>query len=53
MMFMTAGDDAVGDWGLCPACESGGRDRPCWQCGYAGPGFKSSILHLTQAQVFP
>lgn len=53
MVFQTAGDDAVGDWGLCPECECGGRERPCWQCGYAGSGFKSSVGHITQAQVFP
>lgn len=35
-------------WGLCPACENGGLERPCWQCGFDGPGFKSTIGHITQ-----
>lgn len=36
---------AVGDVGLCPKCECGGRERPCWYCGN-DKGFTMGIGHL-------
>lgn len=51
---MPPGAPAVGAvHGLCPVCDCGGYERPCWCCGYSGRGFTTSAAIVIQRQPVP
>jgi hypothetical protein len=39
-------------WGMCPECECGGRERPCWNCGHDGK-FLAGIASIIQVEMRP